>query len=134
MAELKTKPNDSSIEDFLNSISNEQKKKDSFILLDLFSRLSGDTPKMWGSSIIGFGSYHYKYASGREGDWFKAGFSPRKQSLTIYVMGGFKGIEDLMQKLGKYKTGKGCLYINKLTDVDMEVLENLISRSIKNVS
>jgi hypothetical protein len=94
-------------------------------------KLSGSKPKLWGDSIVGFGDYHYKYASGREGDWFQVGFSPRKQNLTIYVMGYLEHYTDILEGLGKYKHGKGCLYINKLEDIDMDVLENLISSSIK---
>ncbi len=113
MYELKTKLNDSSVEDFLNSIKEEKKRSDSLLILDLMREETGEEPKMWGQSIIGFGSYHYKYKSGQEGDWMLAGFSPRKQNLTIYIMPGFERYGDLMEKLGKYKTGKSCLYINK---------------------
>ena len=90
-------------------------------------------PKMWGPSIVGFGDYRYKYESGREGDWFRAGFSPRKNALTLYVMSGFPKHAELMSKLGKHKTGKGCLYIKQLADVDMRVLEQLIERSVKSL-
>ncbi len=130
MAELKTKKNDASVEGFLNSVEHEKRRTDSFKVLDIMKRITGEEPKMWGSSIIGFGSYHYKYASGREGDWFVAGFSPRKQSLTLYIMSGFKHYGNLLGKLGKHKTGKGCLYINKLEDIDQSVLEELITESI----
>ena len=109
MSELKTKPNKQSVSEFINSIEDPVKKQDSKSLLKLMKEITGSKPVMWGSSIIGFGSYHYKYASGREGDWFVAGFSPRKQSLTLYIMGGIKDPE-LFEKLGKHKTGKGCLY------------------------
>ncbi len=131
MAELKTKLNDGNVFDFLNSVENEQRKNDSFEMLRIMQEVVGEQPKMWGGSIIGFGSYHYKYASGREGDWMLTGFSPRKQSLTLYIMSGFKGYEDLLAKLGKYKTGKSCLYIKKLEQVDESVLRELISASVE---
>jgi hypothetical protein len=134
MAELKTQPNDGSVEDFLESVENPRRREDAFTVLDLMKRVTGEEPALWGPSIIGFGTYHYKYESGREGDWFVAGFSPRKQSLTLYIMGGFSPHDEIMARLGKYKTGKGCLYINKLDDVDMEVLEELIRSSVEHVS
>jgi hypothetical protein len=126
----KTQKTDLSVTDFLNSLPDETKRQDSFTVLELMKQVSGSEPKMWGPSIIGFGDTHYKYESGREGDWFQVGFSPRKQNLTLYIMGGLPSYADLLGKLGKYKTGKGCLYINKLTDVDVEVLKEMISRSI----
>ena len=131
MAELKTKPNKARIEKFLDNVKDEKKRNDSYKILDLMKRITKEKPVMWGPSIIGFGSYHYKYASGREGDFFLTGFSPRKQSLTLYIMSGFNGYEELMKKLGKYKTGSSCLYINKLEDVDLKVLKTLITESIK---
>lgn len=131
MADLKTKLNDGNVFDFLNSVENEQRKNDSFEMLRIMQEVVGETPKMWGGSIIGFGSYHYKYASGREGDWMLTGFSPRKQSLTLYIMSGFKGYEDLLAQLGKYKTGKSCLYIKKLEQVDETVLRELIGASVE---
>jgi len=131
MAELKTKLNDASITDFLNQIANEEKRADSFEILKLMQQVTKQEPKMWGSSIIGFGHVHYVYASGREGDWFVTGFSPRKQNLTLYVMGSFNPHADLLEKLGKHKTGVGCLYINKLKDVDVKVLKELIKQSVK---
>ena len=134
MAELKTKPNDQSVQDFLNGIENEQKRKDSFAILEMMKAVTKAEPKMWGASIIGFGSYRYKYASGREGDWFLAGFSPRKQNLTIYMMSCFAKQEELLAKLGKYKTGKSCLYIKKLADIDENVLKEMIIHSIETMS
>ncbi|GAA0893166.1 hypothetical protein GCM10009122_28450 [Fulvivirga kasyanovii] len=131
MAELKTKLNDESVEDFLNSVEDEQKKKDSFEVLNIMKQITGAEPKMWGSSIVGFGNYHYVYDSGREGDWFIAGFSPRKQALTLYIMAGFARYNELLQKLGKYKTGKSCLYVKKLQDIDLEVLKELIGSSVE---
>lgn len=130
MAEIKTKKNEGNVENFLQSIDNEKRREDSYIILDLMKNLTQKEPKMWGSSIVGFGSYHYKYDSGREGKWFLTGFSPRKQALTLYIMPGFDN--KFMQQLGKFKTGKSCLYIKKLEDVKMDVLEKLIAESIKN--
>jgi hypothetical protein len=131
MAELKTKKNKASVEKFLNSVKDEKKREDSFKILKLMKQITKAEPEMWGTSIIGFGSYHYKYASGREGDWFLTGFSPRKQSLTLYLMTYLEKNKEILKKLGKYKTGKGCLYINKLEDVDLKVLKELITTSIK---
>lgn len=130
MAELKTKKNDSDVSAFLDGVENEKKRADSFRILEIMTEITGESPKMWGSSIIGFGEYHYKYESGREGDFFISGFSPRKQNLTIYVMSGFEKHEALMEKLGKYKTGKSCLYIKKLEDVDEKVLREIITASV----
>ena len=130
MAELKTKKNDASVEGFLTGVGNERRREDSFVVLEMMKRITGDEPTMWGSSIVGFGSYHFRYASGREGDWPRIGFSPRKQSLTLYVMPGFSNYDDLLSRLGKHRTGKSCLYVNKLADVDMDVLEQLIRSSL----
>jgi hypothetical protein len=125
MAELKTKINDASVTDFLNTIENEEKRSDSFEILKLMQQVTKQEPKMWGSSIIGFGNVHLKYESGRELDWFITGFSPRKQNLSLY---GLPHTDEL-KKLGKYKTGGGCIYINKLKDVDAKVLKELIKLS-----
>lgn len=129
--ELKTKVNDASVEGFLNSVTDEQKREDCFEILRLMGEVTNEEPKMWGSSIVGFGSYHYKGASGREGDWLLTGFSPRKENLTLYIMGGFDHHQDLLKKLGKHKTSVGCLYIKKLGDVDKEVLKELVAESVK---
>ena len=129
MAELKTRKSDSDVEAFLESIENEKRRTDGKKVLNLMKEVTGATPKMWGPSIVGFGDYHYKYESGREGDWFRTGFSPRKNATTLYFMPGFGRYEELMVKLGKYKTGKGCLYINKLEDVDLDVLRELVKLS-----
>lgn len=127
MAEIKTKVSDDSVEDFLNSIDNEIKRKDSFALLNLFKKVTGETAKMWGNSMVGFGQYHYKSErSAQEGDWPLIAFSPRKASLTVYIMPGFNKFQDLLAQLGKHKTSVGCLYINKLADVDVQVLEKII--------
>jgi len=130
-AELKTKVNEASVTDFLNSVEDEQKRKDSFEILKLMKKLSKEDGKMWGGSIVGFGSYHYKGASGREGEWMLIGFSPRKQNITLYIMPGFERYPALMKKLGKYSTGKSCLYIKRLSDVDASVLKELVTESIK---
>lgn len=129
MANVKTKKNDADVDRFLASVADEKKRADSRVVLELMKEVTGEEPKMWGSSIIGFGSYHYKYESGREGDWFLTGFSPRVQSLTLYIMPGFSQYEGLMARLGKYKTGKSCLYIKRLGDVDLAVLKDLVQKS-----
>ncbi len=116
--------------DFLNNVENEKRKSDAKLVLKMMKRLTKEEPKMWGTSLVGFGSYHYKYESGREGDSFITGFSPRKQSLTLYIMNGFQRYEELMSQLGKFKTGKSCLYINKLEDIDQVILEKLITESV----
>lgn len=130
-AELKTKVNEASVADFLNSIEDEQKRKDSLEIVRVMQQITKEKPKMWGTSIVGFGSYHYKGASGREGDWMLIGFSPRKQNLTLYIMPGFERYPDLMKKLGKYSTGKSCLYIKRLSDINVDVLKELMDESIK---
>ena len=130
MAELKTKPTTASVADFLATVDNPQKRADCKKIAAMMRRATGKRAKMWGPSIIGFGSYHYKYASGQEGDWMITGYSPRKQAITLYIMPGFKQYDSLMKKLGKHKTGKSCLYINKLADVDEGVLETLITKSV----
>ena len=130
-AELKTKVNDASVAKFLDSVGDEQARNDSFEILKMMKQATKEEPKMWGASIVGFGSYHYKGKSGREGDWMLIGFSPRKQNLTLYLMGGFDTHADLLNKLGKFTTGKGCLYIKKLDDVDKKVLKELMQASVK---
>lgn len=134
MTELKTQKNDASVEEFLNGVEDEGKREDSFAILNLMKEVTGDEPAMWGSSIVGFGSYHFKYASGREGDWFKTGFSPRKQSLTLYIMDGFSQYDEILSRLGKYTTGKSCLYVKKLEDIDIPTLKELVERSVEHVS
>ncbi len=130
-AELKTKVNKASVEGFLNKVKDEATRKDCFEILKLMKQVTKEEPKMWGSNIVGFGSYHYKSKSGREGDWMLTGFSPRKQNLTLYLMGGFDEQKDLLKKLGKYKTSVGCLYIKRLDDVDKKVLKTLVTASVK---
>ena len=126
----KTVENKGSVAGFLRSVADPQRRKDAEAIAAMMEATTKQKPAMWGSSIVGFGKQHYKYESGREGDWFKAGFSPRKDSLTLYLTGGFRKHQDLMEKLGKYKTGVGCLYIKRLEDVDKKVLEQLIARSV----
>ena len=130
MAELKTKLNDASVENFINSVEDEKKREFAFTILELMKKVTKAEPKMWGTSIIGFGTYRYKYASGREGDWMQVGFSPRKQNMSLYIMSGFSRYEELLSKLGKYKTGKSCLYLKKEEDVDMKVLKDLVAQSV----
>ena len=134
MAELKTKQNEQDVYEFLDGVSNETRKNDGYAVLELMRTTTGLEPRMWGDSIVGFGSYHYKYASGREGDWFLTGFSPRKQSLTVYIMPGFDEYEALLERLGKHKIGKSCLYINKLEEVDLSVLKMLIEKSVNKMA
>lgn len=131
MAELKTKKNDASVASFLQSVDNERRKEDCIAVLELMKKITQAEPSMWGPSIIGLGHFHYKYASGRENDWFLTGLSPRKQSLTLYIMSGFSRYDEILSRLGKFKTGKSCLYINKLEDIDMKVLEELITASVE---
>ena len=131
MAEPKTKQNNASVTTFLGAIEDKQQRSDARKLSSMMRAATGSRAKMWGASIVGFGRYHYKYASGHEGDCFVAGYSPRKQSFSIYVMAGFSGCEKLMAKLGKHKTGKSCLYIKRLDDVDEAVLMKLIDKSAK---
>ena len=130
MAELKTKPTKRSVEDFVDAIKDEQQKKDCRTVSRIMKRITKANPKMWGPGMVGFGSYHYKYASGREGDWFLTGFAPRKQNLTLYIMAGFKRYSAPLKKLGKHKISKSCLYIKRLDDVDMDVLTQLIEESV----
>lgn len=132
MAENKTRKTGARVEDFLESIENPRRREDGHAILAMMRQITGLEPEMWGPSIIGFGDYHYKYDSGREGDFFLTGFSPRKQNLTLYIMGGLEGHEGLLGKLGKHRTGAACLYINKLADVDVDVLRDLIRISFEN--
>lgn len=129
MAELKTKKTEQSVEEFLNTLTDEQAREDCFALVKLMQKVTKAKPKMWGPAIVGFGDYHYKYESGRENDWFYVGFSPRKQNLALYGLSIARQPE-LMQKLGKHKTGKSCLYIKTLTDIDLKVLKELVEQSV----
>lgn len=132
MAELKTKLNNASVDKFLKGVKDEQTRADCYQIIEIMNKATKAEPKMWGTSIIGFGNIHLKYESGRELDWFPIGFSPRKQNITLYLMGGLEQ-KELLDKLGKYSTGKGCLYIKKLADVDIKVLNKLVTTSAKNM-
>ena len=131
MAENKTQKTGASVEEFLASVENKRRREDGLTLLEMMREITGLEPDMWGPSIIGFGDYHYRYESGREGDMFLTGFSPRKQSLSLYIMAGFEGYDDLLGRLGKHRKGASCLYINKLADVDMGVLRELVRESFE---
>jgi len=128
--ELKTQVNDASVTKFLEGVADEQKRNDSLEILKMMKQITNEEPKMWGSAIVGFGSYHYKGKSGREGEWMLTGFSPRKQNLSLYLMGGFDEHAGLLNRLGKFTTGAGCLYIKKLEDVDRQVLAELVQASV----
>ncbi len=125
-ADNKTKPTSVSVDGFLKSIEHETRRVDGFALLELFNRITGMKPKMWGPSIIGYGRYHYKYETGREGDFLITGFSPRKSALSIYIMPGYRDMSDKLARLGKHKIGKSCIYINKLADIDTAMLEEIV--------
>ena len=131
MTELKTKVNEASVAKFLESIPDDGQRSDSRVLLELLQKATKTEPKMWGDSIVGFGTYHYVGKSGREGDWFLAGFSPRKQNLTLYMLGGWEPEGELLAKLGKHSLGKGCLYIKRLDDVNEPALKRLIGTALK---
>lgn len=133
MAENKTKATDADVLEFINNVPDERKRQDALVVLELMREVTGEEPKMWGPSIVGFGSYHYKYASGREGDAPNTGFSPRKQALTLYIMGGFERYDELMAKLGKHTTGSSCLYVKRLSDIDQNVLRELVAQSVVHV-
>ena len=133
MAENKTQPTKQSVTAFINNIDDKQKRADVKKIAAMMRKATGARAAMWGPSIVGYGQYHYKYATGREGDFMLTGFSPRKQALTVYIIAGFKPFESLMKKLGVYKTGKSCLYIKRLSDVDEGVLEHLIVESVKHM-
>ncbi|MCE2458022.1 MAG: DUF1801 domain-containing protein [Dehalococcoidia bacterium] len=133
MAENKTVKTGASVDEFMAAVENRRRREDGFVLLEMMRDVTGLEPEMWGPSIIGFGSYHYKYESGREGDMPLVGFSPRKSSLSLYIMSGFDEYEEMLGKLGKHRTGASCLYINKLADVDMGVLRELVSQSVEHM-
>ena len=130
MADLKTRENDADVVRFLDAVEHPRRRADAFALLDLFRDVTGEEPRMWGPSIVGFGKYHYVYDSGREGDWMLTGFSPRKQNLSLYIMPGFEAYEGLLGRLGKHRTGRSCLYVNTLEDVDLDVLRELVAASV----
>ena len=130
-SENKTRPTGASVTAFIDAVENDTRRRDARTLLAMMKKVTGEKPKMWGPSIIGFGEYHYKYESGREGDMLNVGFSPRKANMALYVMGSIAEDDPLRDRLGKYKTGKSCLYVNKLEDVDLAVLEKLVAKSYK---
>ena len=132
MAELKTKVNEASVEKFISAVKDEETRNDCLTLLDLMKKATKEEPKMWGSSIVGFGTFHYKGKSGREGDWFVTGFSPRKQNMTVYFCLGFKHLAPQLKRLGKFKTSVGCLYFNKLSDIDIKVLKEMLKETKDN--
>jgi len=134
MAEVKTKPTQASVKEFLNQIPDKQRREDCFAIAKMMEEITGAKPKMWGPSIVGFGSYHFKYDSGREGDWLMTGFSPRKNDLTLYIMMGFEKHRELMEQLGKHKTAKSCLYIKRLSDIHQPTLKKLIKASVKQLN
>jgi hypothetical protein len=134
MAENKTKPTRQSVSGFLKKVSDKDRREDCFKVLEMMQAVTGEEPKMWGSSIVGFGRYHYKYESGREGDAPLTGFSPRKEDLSLYIVSGFEPFPDLMSRLGKHKTGKSCLYIKNLADVDQVVLRKIVEKSVKQMA
>lgn len=130
MAENKTKETNLSVDDFINSVEDENRRKDCLAVIQLMKKITQEEPKMWGTGMIGFGNYRYRYESGREGEFFLTGFSPRKNNLTLYIHAGFDRYDDLMKKLGKVKCGKSCLYVNRLSDLNEEVLKELIHSSV----
>ena len=131
MSQRKTTQNESDVNAFLAAVENPRRRADAGQLLALMQEVTGEPPKMWGPSIVGFGKYHYRYASGREGDSLVVGFSPRKQNLVIYIMPGFSDYDELLGRLGKFRTGRSCLYVNKLDDVDLDLLEQLVRESVE---
>ena len=130
MTELKTQRNDASVEDYLNALEDPRKREDCLVLLQMMREVTSEEPAMWGGSIVGFGSYRYRYNSGRRGEWFITGFAPRRRDLTVYIMPGFDRYQDLMQRLGKHKTGVSCLYLTRLANIDLETLRELVTRSV----
>ena len=130
MSQNKTRPTGAAVTQFLNAVEDDQRRSDCFEVAALMEKITGSPPVMWGTSMVGFGAYHYKYESGREGDFMRAGFSPRKTALTLYIMAGFSSYDGLMAKLGKFKTGKSCLYVKKLDDIDRDALAELITQSV----
>ena len=134
MPERKTKSNPASVEKFLNGVADEQRRQDCFRVLQLMKAATQTEPAMWGTSIVGFGRHRYKYEAGTKGEWFLVGFSPRKSDLTLYIMSGLERYGELLAKLGKHKTGKACLYIKKLDDVDLSTLKKMIERSLADIA
>jgi hypothetical protein len=133
MSDMKTRPTGAAVTEFLDGVADDERRADSFAALALMERVTGEPAAMWGPSMVGFGSYHYRYESGREGDWFLTGFSPRKSALTLYIMAGFERYDELLARLGKFKTGKSCLYVKRLSDVDPSALEELVRASVEHM-
>jgi hypothetical protein len=134
MADLKTQPSDASVDQFIQAVPDEQRRQDAMALLALMQRITQQEPQLWGGTMVGFGRYHYTYASGRSGTWFVTGFAPRKRETTVYIMPGFEPYAALLEQLGKHRLGKSCLYIKRLSDVDMQVLETLIAQSVTDMA
>ncbi|HOX24357.1 MAG TPA: DUF1801 domain-containing protein [Candidatus Krumholzibacteria bacterium] len=134
MAELKTRPGDGDVESFLAGVPGDSRREDCRAVLAIMQRITGQPPVLWGGSIVGFGRYRYRYASGREGDWFLTGFSPRKNDLTLYIMTGFAAYDELLAGLGKFRTGKACLYVKRLADLHLPTLERLIEQSVAHLA
>jgi hypothetical protein len=134
VATLKTQPTDASVDAFLDAIDDPQRREDSRAVCRMMAEESGEEPRMWGDAIVGFGAYHYRYASGRESDWMAVGFAPRKGRLTLYLMDGFGGYEELLARLGKHSTGKSCLHVKRLSDVDLDVLREMVRRSYRHTT
>lgn len=134
MAEQKTKPTEVGVDEFLGGVADERRRAECRVVRDIMAEAAGSEPEMWGTSIVGFGRRRYKYASGREGEWMLTGFSPRKNDLTLYIMPGVEDFPEIMGRLGKYKTGKSCLYIKKLDDVDLNVLRELVKKSVERMA
>jgi hypothetical protein len=134
VSERKTKPTDDSVEKFLSGVEDDKKREDCLTILGLMEDVTGHEPEMWGDSIVGFGRYHYRYESGREGEWFLTGFSPRRRNLTLYIMSGFDAYESLLEDLGKFTTGKSCLYIHKIEDVNLQTLKELVRQSVEHMA
>lgn len=134
MAEMKTRPTDQDVEAYLDTVADEKRRADTRAVMEIMREVTGEAPRLWGGSMIGFGSYHYRYESGREGDWFLTGVAPRKNALTVYIMAGFDRYDELMARLGKHSTGRSCLYIKRLEDVDLAVLRELIDRSVRHTA
>lgn len=133
MSELKTRPTDESVDEYLAAIEDEERRRDCRRLVEMMRQATAAEPALWRPGIVGFGRYHYVYDSGREGDWFLTGFANRKQALTLYIMAGFGRYEDLLERLGKHKTGKSCLYVKRLDDIDLDVLEELVGASVEHL-
>ncbi|MBT8211775.1 MAG: DUF1801 domain-containing protein [Acidimicrobiia bacterium] len=134
MAELKTRKHEGDVDAFLDAVEDDQKREDAHDIRKLMAEITGDRGSMWGPSIVGFGSHRYTYANGKENEWFKVGFSPRKQNLTLYIMDGFEEYAPLLENLGKHSTGKSCLYIKRLSDIDHGVLEDLVRASVRHLA